>query len=305
MSEGAATVKLTTSENHRYSIASEGYETQSGVLNLSAGPVTMNVNLQPIYCTVDFVSNPLQMELSVDGQVIGKTPISVSNLLAGQHIATFKKPGYVAQTKSFEASNLSSHTVEVTAFNDDSPSDMTIANNAISVKHDEKEVSTLSGLRKSRIFAVKGIPFTMINVKGGEFMMGNNDLVDATVHKVFLDDYYIGESEVTQALWKAVMGTNPSWMKGDNLPVVNVSWYDCQKFIKKLNKLTGYTFFLPTEAQWEYAARGGRLSHNTKYSGSNKIEEVAWYLYNSNDSIHPVKTKMPNELGIYDEWQCK
>lgn len=120
------------------------------------------------------------------------------------------------------------------------------------------------------------------------------------VHKVTLNDYYIGQTEVTQALWQTVMGTNPSNFKGDNLPVENVSWDDCQEFIEKLNARTGRTFRLPTEAQWEYAARGGNNSHNYKYSGSNYPDDVAWYEGISVEKTHIVATKQANELGIYD-----
>ena len=110
----------------------------------------------------------------------------------------------------------------------------------------------------------------------------------------------IGKTEVTQELWEAVMGSNPSEFNGSNLPVENVSWEDCQTFIRKLNALTGKNFRLPTEAEWEYAARGGNNSRGYKYSGSNTVSNVAWYKDNSSSTTHPVATKAPNELGIYD-----
>ena len=136
-------------------------------------------------------------------------------------------------------------------------------------------------------------------------------------HQVTLSSYYIGETEVTQVLWKAIMGKKPSYYKGDNLPVERVSWNDCQKFIEKLNSLTGRRFRLPTEAEWEFAARGGNKSNGTQYSGSSNLDEVAWYWQNSGDKYiegdwnvkkilknkcktHPVKSKKANELGIYD-----
>ena len=134
-------------------------------------------------------------------------------------------------------------------------------------------------------------------------------------HQVTLSDYYMGQTEVTQALWEAVMGTNPSYFKGDNLPVECVSWEDCQTFIRRLNEklssqLGGKLFSLPTEAQWEFAARGGNKSQGYKYSGSNNLDDVAWYYANSGSNSHPVARKQPNELGLYDmsgnvwEW-CK
>ena len=158
----------------------------------------------------------------------------------------------------------------------------------------------------SRTYTAKGVTFTMIKVPGGTFTMGatdeqgnyvNND--EFPLLSVTLSSYWIGQTEVTQELWTAVMGSNPSNNSGDNLPVESVSWEDCQKFIAKLNELTGETFRLPTEAEWEYAARGGR-SGGTMYAGSNDISSVAWYCDNSSDQTHQVGTKAANRLGIYD-----
>ena len=158
-------------------------------------------------------------------------------------------------------------------------------------------------------FRVKGVEFKMIKVEGGTFSMGttsertNYDNDAKPVHSVTLSDYHIGETEVTQELWEAVMGSNPSWFKGNNQrPVEDVSWNDCQEFIKELNRLTGKKFRLPTEAEWEYAARGGKYSKDCvhKYSGSNNADEVAWYGNNSGRTTHSVKTKKANKLGLYD-----
>ena len=153
------------------------------------------------------------------------------------------------------------------------------------------------------VYTVNGVSFKMIAVKGGTFQMGSDDWYynELPVHRVTLSDYYIGETEVTQELWSAVMGSNPSNFTGDmQHPVKRVSWDDCQTFISRLNELTGETFRLPTEAQWEYAARGGNKSKGYTYSGSNVIDDVAWYYSNSSSTTNPVKTKVPNELGIYD-----
>ncbi len=159
----------------------------------------------------------------------------------------------------------------------------------------------------AKTFQIGSVAFDMIWVEGGTFLMGatseqGNDVGDdeKPVHSVTLSGYYIGKTEVTQALWKAVMGSNPSHFKGDNLPVDCVSWDDCQVFIRKLNALTGQNFRLPTEAEWEFACRGGNNSRGYKYSGSNDIDSVAWYDNNSGQKAHPVATKLPNELGIYD-----
>lgn len=165
----------------------------------------------------------------------------------------------------------------------------------------------LVAVEGSQTFTVNGIKFTMVPVEGGTFTMGatseqGSDVSDdeKPAHQVTLSDYYIGQTEVTQALWKAVMGSNPSFFKGDNLPVEQVSWDDCQVFIQKLNQLTGKQFRLPTEAEWEYAARGGRKSRGYKYAGDNDIDLVAWYYDNNGKETHPVATKQANELGIYD-----
>ena len=147
----------------------------------------------------------------------------------------------------------------------------------------------------------------MVYVSGGTFTMGGtseqgSDAFDdeKPTYSVTLSSYYICKYEVTQALWRAVMGSNPSKFKGDNLPVEQVSWNDCQTFINRLNSYTGRNFRLPTEAEWEFAARGGNYSHHYKYSGSNYIGDVAWYANNSGNRTHPVGTKQPNELGLYD-----
>lgn len=169
-------------------------------------------------------------------------------------------------------------------------------------------------LSASKTFTVNGVTFKMIAVKGGSFTMGATTEQDGDVqnnekpaHKVNLSNYHIGETEVTQELWMAVMGSNPTpaGFQGDpNRPVSGVSWYNCQEFIAKLNELTGQSFRLPTEAEWEYAARGGNKSHGYKYAGSNDINEVAWYDSNTTTSNYygtfPVATKAPNELGLYD-----
>lgn len=156
-------------------------------------------------------------------------------------------------------------------------------------------------------FTVNGVSFEMVRVEGGTFRMGatseqKDEAWDGEkpVHSVTLSSYYIGKTEVTQALWQAVMGSNPSGFKGADLPVECVSWDDCQEFIQKLNSLTGRNFRLPTEAEWEFACRGGNNSRGYKYSGSNNLGSVAWYDDNSGGQTHPVATKAPNELGIYD-----
>ena len=178
----------------------------------------------------------------------------------------------------------------------------------------ESEETQVVG-NSDRTFTVCGVSFKMIAVEGGAFMMGatpeqgedarQNEM---PAHQVSLDGFMIGETVVTQALWEAVMGYNPSHFKGDDRPVEMVNWNDCQNFITKLNSITSEHFRLPTEAEWEFAARGGHKSKKYKYAGSKKLDEVAWYKENSKSttsifssrSTHSVFCKKPNEFGIFD-----
>ena len=155
-------------------------------------------------------------------------------------------------------------------------------------------------------FEANGVKFTMAKVEGGTYEMGgtseqtNVEKDELPIHSVTLSDYMIGQTLVTQELWKAVMGANPSKFQGAKFPVESVSWEDCQIFITKLNELTGKKFRLLTEAEWEYAARGGKMSKGYQYAGSDTLNEVAWFADNSEGRTHAVGTKSPNELGVYD-----
>lgn len=163
------------------------------------------------------------------------------------------------------------------------------------------------GVKKNLTFTANGVSFKMVFVQGGTFQMGATseqgdeaNKNEYPIHEVSLSDYYMGEMEVTQELWETVMENNISRFRGLYHPVDNVSWDECQKFIKKLNVMTGIQFRLPTEAEWEFAARGGAASKGYKYSGSNDIDEVAWYDKISGKRTHEVGKKAPNELGFYD-----
>ena len=175
------------------------------------------------------------------------------------------------------------------------------------------ETKTFETFKTFFSLTVNGVSFEMVYVEGGTFDMGatmeqgsdaNDD--EYPVHSVTLEGYYIGKYEVTQGLWLAVMGSWPgtapinSWGVGANYPAYYICWNDCQEFVSRLNSLTGMTFRLPTEAEWEYAARGGNKSRLYQYSGSNNIFDVAWHKGNSDARTHAVGTKSPNELGIYD-----
>lgn len=180
-------------------------------------------------------------------------------------------------------------------------------------------IEKVSGLMQNEIqnktYTVNGVSFTMIGVTGGTFWMGatkeqegDASWTESPMHKVQLSSFSIGQTEVTQELWGAVMDNVPSKFRGDKRPVENVSYEDCKSFIGKLNQLTGETFRMPTEAEWEFAARGGTKSKGYKYAGSDSINYVAWYYDNSYSKgygsmdygTHNVATKLPNELNIYD-----
>jgi formylglycine-generating enzyme required for sulfatase activity len=167
----------------------------------------------------------------------------------------------------------------------------------------------------NRVFTVNQTPLKMVFVQGGEMQLGCNNSRDDScyvsetpAHVVKLSDYYIGETEITQAQWMAVMGrdNNPSYWKGNTLPVERVSWAECQRFVNRLNKYLakelpeGYRFALPSEAQWEYAARGGLKSEGTRYAGGNDLNTLSWFYDNSDQRTHDVRVKAANELGVFD-----
>ena len=181
--------------------------------------------------------------------------------------------------------------------------DVTSLGESTSIQNIAHQINpTTSSFTEERItIPVKeGVCIEMVKVEKGTISFGKGIKGITKFVANVSNDYYIGKFEVTQALWQAVMGSNPAKNKGDNLPVGKVTWTECQDFIKKLNELTGKNFRLPTALEWVYAARGGSKSSGYKYSGSNKLSEVAWFDSNSKDKTHPVGTKMPNELGLYD-----
>jgi len=269
--------------NHRQNITlAQRDHQQITIPALQAIVGNLNVNFQPTHA-----------EVWLDGSKIGTSPDIFRDIMVGSHNVELRASGYTSKQERI--------TIE--------EGKTAILSGAlerqVSAASQSSSVSSSAFGSAIETITVNGVSFNMVRVDGGTFMMGatseqGNDVWDGPAHQVTLSTYSIGETEVTQVLWQAVMGSNPSNRKGDNLPVEQVSWKDCQKFIKKLNQLTGRRFRLPTEAEWEYAARGGNKSRGYKYSGSNNIVDVAWYDDNSSRKTHSVKTKQANELGLYD-----
>jgi len=178
--------------------------------------------------------------------------------------------------------------------------------NAKAKEEAPKEASAVAGV-ETKTFTIEGVKFTMVKVEGGTFTMGATpeqgaeaQLNEQPAHEVTVGDFWIGQTEVTQKLFEAISGFNPSYTRWPECPVDKVSWKDCQAFMETINELTGMEFRLPTEAEWEYAARGGKFSKGYKYAGSDNLDEVAWTVANSAEKSHPVASKKPNELGLYD-----
>ena len=245
---------------------------------------------------------PFGADVYVDGKKLGQSPRVFNGLLVGNHQVEVRKDGYATDRKTISISEGKTATISGTLTSNAVASS---SSNASGYSYGSSSVA--SGSNTISIPVKNGINIEMVKVEAGTFMMGATSEMEnpyddeKPVHQVTLtNDYYIGKYEVTQAIWQAVMSSKPSYFKGNNLPIEKVSWNDCQDFISKLNNMTGRKFRLPTEAEWEYAARGGKKSRGYQYSGSSNISVVAWYDGNSGSKTHPVGKKHANELGIYD-----
>ena len=281
--------KFTIGKNYNIKINKENYKPINETIFITENVYKLPVyNLEKLEKILPIITEPTNATIEIDGKYIGISPISFKFTIGKTYNLKITKENYKPINETiFITENV----------------------NKLPVYNLEKDIV----LPK----------IEMVFVQGGTFTMGCTDEQgsdcandEKPAHQVTVSDYYIGKYEVTQGLWKKVMGNNPSYFKncGDDCPVENVSWNDCQEFISKLNQLTGKRFRLPTEAEWEYAARGGsKASYQTKYAGSNALGEVAWYEQNSDVNYsggyeykgrklgtHTVGTKKPNALGIYD-----
>ena len=297
---GSVNVQVSVGAEHRCRVECQDYiKVEKTVSFAKNEEKTLTVELVPNFGYITVKSEPSGAELYIDDKKAGMTPYLARRISRGQHRVEVRKRGYEPY-----ADVVTININETTRIEDVK---LEASNEVVSIPQQQEQYSPqqeYGGGFSNQTITVNGVSFEMVYVEGGSFDMGatteqgsDTEYDEIPVHSVTLSGYYIGKCEVTQELWLAVMG---SWPGGAQNPVESVSWNDCQNFIKKLNSLTGRTFRLPTEAEWEYAARGGKKSRHYKYSGSNNIFDVAWYNRNSGGSTHAVGTKSPNELGIYD-----
>ena len=286
---------------------------QSGVtyvltLTKPVGAVAITIKYSPSSATV-LVDNKM---------VRGNNGVANITLPVGLHSYIVASEGYESEEGSVKLKASSPSNLQITLVKDIVTSNQVVPkeniqevassnSNGISSANSPSSKSNVTKPKSITIHLKKGISIEMMKVEADSFIMGATstkeepDEDEKPAHEVIvLQNYYLGKYEVTQEVWKAVMGNNPSKFKGPNLPVEMVSWNDCQKFIAKLNRMTGLQFRFPTEAEWEFAARGGKESKGYLYSGSDNIADVAWYFANSNSKTHPVGLKKANELGLYD-----
>jgi formylglycine-generating enzyme required for sulfatase activity len=333
---GYASKAVSVGTEHHYKVICNDYYPKEGVVYFSQREEKqIEVELEPNFGYITIKSEPSGAEVYVDDVKVGVTPYLMKKIPLGDHVVELRKTGYENYadmvTIKVRETNKKFENVKLVE-------DKSIPQPPVATTTTTPTTTTTAG---NRTFTVNGVSFDMIAVKGGTFTMGSTDQYadsdEKIIHNVTVSDFMIGKFEVTQKLWKAVMGSNPSYFKGDNLPVENVSWNDAQEFIRKLNQQTGQNFRLPTEAEWEYAARGG--TNTSLYNGENinkrgknnspNLDKLAWYGGNCgqnytsyagcdvsngydisgwsekqyNDSkggTHPVGLKQPNAYGLYD-----
>ena len=298
----------------KYTSASEKREVVSGQ------PITITLQPVAKTGILKVMTTPTDATITLGGENKGTAPATLRNLLVGDYTLALSLPGYTTTTKTITIAEGETAQVTETLVNgravtiNSEPSgaalsidgnqvgqtpysgSLTFGNHTLQIQQGEKKAEKTVSISQTggetslnlsfgpQSFAetVNGATIEMVAIKGGTFQMGrsNGNDWEKPIHTVTLSDFSLGKTEVTQAQWKAVMGSNPSHFEGDDLPVENVNWHDVQEFIGKLNVKTGKIYRLPTEAEWEYAAKGGCKSSAALYSGSNNLDQVAWHQVN-------------------------
>lgn len=323
---------------HNIRVEKENYFSRTyEIVAVKGQDLKIDLMLSPKTGTLEIVTDPPQAMISINGRMYGFSPRTISELPFGEYNVTVEKPEYSRVVRRVIIDDVKPVVLELNLY---SGKEVTIITNPSGAKvyngdevlgvtpltvwlkfgehllKFEKEQLSLvekvavyqSGTKKYEYnLKLSSDPFEnqMVFVKGGVFRMGDSfgdgNKEEKPVHQVLLNDFFISKYEVTQAQWEAIMGDNPSHFAGCNdCPVERVSWVEVQEFLAKVNELTGKSYRLPTEAEWEYAARGGQESRGFRYAGKNNINFVSWYSGNSQNKTHPVGQMEPNELGIYD-----
>ncbi len=279
-------IEMTAHANTRFYLHHERFGSSNEVCISTEGnkEYEIKASLNQFY-PITIASNAADVDVYIDDTFVGRTNaenmLTVEEVLPGQHVLRLEHKSVKYEQK------INIHKANV----------YFRQNVSINKNHNNSFIENADCNLNIKMIFVKGGTFTM----GATDEQGNDAENDEKPnHSVNISDFYIGNCEITQVQWTAIMGCNPSNYKGSDHPVECVSWKDVQDFIKRLNQRTGKNYRLPTEAEWEYAARGGSRSQRYKYSGSNDINEVSWYGNNSDNKTHPVGQKQPNELGLYD-----
>ncbi|MFO8021481.1 MAG: formylglycine-generating enzyme family protein [Perlabentimonas sp.] len=324
--------------NHIIKVQKQNHVTREHEITVVRGrDLSLDLIMKIMTGTLEVISDPPQAIISLNGRMYGLTPRTITGIELGDYSLKVEKQGYTSVIRQINIPDEEVQTIEVSLA---SGREVKLTSNpsgaSVYINQEDKGVTPLTlwldygdhvvRLEKGVLTSVETInvshsgkrdfdiklkavsdPFEeqMVFIKGGSFRMGDTfgdgNKEEKPVHPVTLSDYYIGKFEVTQSQWKAIMGNNPSHFSGcDECPVERVSWQDVQDFISALNELTGKKYRLPTEAEWEYAAKGGKNSREYRYSGGNNINFVSWFAGNSGNKTHPVGQHKPNELGLYD-----
>lgn len=337
--KGTTTWKGRVSEGVRnVKVVKEGFVTREHQVTIVRGrDISIDLMLTAKKGTLDIKTDPPQAMISLDGKMYGLSPRIITDLPFGNYTLSLEKPDHtsvvmrvsITDTNPIEINVPLLSGKEITLLSNPSGASITINDEhkgetplkiwlkygSYNIKFDKDGKTVVENIVVSHggviEFTANLKTFTdpfegqMVFVKGGGFRMGDTygdgNREEKPVHPVTLNDFYIGKYEVTQAQWKEIMGENPSHFAGcDDCPVERISWLDVQEFLTKLNELTGKNYRLPSEAEWEYAAKGGENSRGFRYAGKNNINFVSWYSGNSGNKTQPVGQKEPNELGLYD-----